>query len=170
MKVGKLYITVGARERKIADIAVDAWIINGGKELVYSAPDGVGGYENEGESLRLYDVKTDKTRKILSEYYMVDKVTEVRLSTDAAALLVEMSDGGLGASYFAVVDPKRGEVLFRKSAKLTKIKGDHITLGFYDDWVAINEKGRSVKPFKTETHDLKKVIKKKVIYNKPDTN
>jgi hypothetical protein len=168
---GPLYITVGGREQKIAEAVTGAWIINGGKEVVYSAGDGAGGYENEGEALHLYDVGTQRTRKILSEYFMIDKVTEVRLRTGATALLVEMSDGGLGASYFAVADPKRGEVFFRRWARLTKIEGDQITLGFHRqaDWGAIIEEGRSVKPYKTEKHDLKKVLKNKVIYNKPDS-
>lgn len=169
-KVGKLYITVGGRERKIADEAVDVWIINGGQEIVYSAMDGAGGFENEGQSLRVYDLKTDKTRKILSEYFIIDEVSEVNLSTGAIVLLVKMSDGAVGASYFAVVDPKRGEVFFQKWAELTETTGDQITLGIYreDDWTAINEEGRTVKPYKTEKHDLKAIIKRKVINTKPD--
>lgn len=180
---GALYITVGGKEQKIADQAVEAWIIDGGREIVYSGADGAGGFENEGQSLRIYTVASRRTQKILSEYFGIVALREVKLSTGVRALLVKMSDGGLGGSYLAVVDPRRGEVLFRHWAELTAIKGDFITLAFYneDDWDAINQardwtnidpndvlaEPTKVKASKTERHDLKKVLKNKVIFNKP---
>jgi hypothetical protein len=177
----QLYITVNGRERKVTNHALYAWIIDDGKSVVYSWSDGSGGFENEGESLRIYDVRTGRIRKILSEYVAVWAVMEVRLSTGQLALLVSMADGGLGGSYFAVVDPKRGQVMYRRWAEVTRINGDHITLAFYDadDWEKINEPRRSVdedrkqviaqtdvKPVKLEHHDLKRVLKRKVIYNR----
>jgi hypothetical protein len=179
----KLYITVNSRERKISNQALDAWIINNSKEVVYSGLDGSGGFENEGQSLRIYDVSTRKTRKVLSEYTAVAALMEVKLSTGQLALLVKLVDGGLGGSYFAVVDPKRGEVLYRRWAELTEIKGDNITLAFYDadDWEEINDardwkindsdqviSRTKVKPQKIEKHDLKRVLRRRVIYNKRD--
>jgi hypothetical protein len=107
---------------------------------------------------------------------------EVKLGPGETALLLKMSDGGAGASYFAVVDPKRGEVFRRPSAELTELKGNTITLAIYDDndWFAINEergwgearktvllKPPRVAPLKTESHDLKVILKNKVIQNKP---
>jgi hypothetical protein len=179
---GRLVIMVGGKERKIADEAIEAWSINDGKGIVYSGPDGAGGFENEGQSLRLYDVATGKTRKILSEYVSVDALMEVKLGPGETALLLKMSDGGAGASYFAVVDPKRGEVFRRPSAELTELKGNTITLAIYDDndWFAIKEergwgeapktvllKPPKIAPLKTESHDLKVILKSKVIQNKP---
>ena len=179
---GRLVIAVGGKEKKIADVAIDAWLINDGKGIVYSGPDGAGGFENEGQSLRLYDVATGKTRKILSEYVSVDALMEVKLGPGETALLLKMSDGGAGASYFAVVDPKRGEVFRRPSAELTELKGNSITLAIYDDndWFAINEergwgearktvllKPPKVAPLKTESYDLKVILKNKAIKNKP---
>jgi hypothetical protein len=161
---------------------MQAWLINDGKAIVFSGPDGAGGFENEGESLRLHDVATGKTRKILSEYVGIDALMEVKLVPGQTALLLKMSDGGAGASYFAVVDPKRGEVFRLASAELTAIKGDSITLAIYDDndWFAINEergwgtapktvllKPPKIAPIKTEIHDLKVILKNKVIQNKP---
>ena len=93
-----------------------------------------------------------------------------------------MSDGGLGGSYFAVVDPKRGEVFFRRWAEVTAINGDNVTIAIYraEDFDLINEErgwkpGPSnhviaktrVTPYKTETHDLKRLLKNRVIYNRP---
>lgn len=179
---GDLFITVGGKKKKIYDAAFDAWIVNGGKEIVFSGADGAGGFENEGQSLRIYDVKTGKTRKIMSEYGFVLGLSEAKLSNGANALLVRMGDGGLGGSYFAVVDPKRGEVFFRPLAELIEINGNKISLAFYkdEDWDAINNerdwtselgqkaipKPTKAKPQKTESHGLTEILKNKVIYNK----
>src|SRR5688572_10467176 len=178
---GKLYITVAGRERKIYNEAFEAWLVNDGREVVFSSHDGAGGFENEGQSLRIYNVATRSLRKILSERVGVNAVQEVKTSTGATVLLVAMSDGGLGGSYFAVVDPKRGEVFFRRWAEVTAINGDNITLANYraDDFEAINdERGwkpgpsnqviakTKVKPYKTETLDLKRLLRNRVIYNR----
>lgn len=179
---GQLYITVAGKKKLIAEQAIDVWLINGGKEVVYSGRDGSGGFENEGMSLRIYNVKTGKTLKILSEYSIVVGLSEKLLSNGQNTLLVKMADGGLGGSYFAVVDPKRGEVFYREFAEVSAIKGDKIKLAFYkeDDFEKISAergedeyqnktafvKNTKVKPYKTETHDLKKIIKGKVIVNK----
>src|SRR5262245_46512326 len=106
----RLYVTVNGRERKGSNEACLAWIIDDGKSVAYSWTDGSGGFENEGESLRIYDVRTGRIRKVLSEYMAIGALTPVRLTTGALALLIMMGDSGLGGSYFAVVDPKRGEV------------------------------------------------------------
>lgn len=181
---GKLFITVASRERKIYNEAFEAWLINDGRDVVFSSHDGAGGFENEGQSLRIYNVATRSMRKILSEAFGVTAVQEVKTSTGRTVLLVAMADGGLGGSYFAVVDPKRGEVFFRRWAEVTAIDGDQITLAMYraDDFEAINdERGwktgpsnqvvfkTKVTPHKTETHDLKRLLKNRVIYNRrPD--
>ena len=177
----RLYITVAGAERKITNQALDAWLIDGGKNVVYSGLDGSGGFENEGQSLRIYDVRTATARKILSEYFFVIALMPVKLSNGKLALLVRMADGGLGASYFAVVDPQRGEVFYRHWAELTEVSGDRIKVAIYgeDDWDAIQE-SRSpeadnpnqvishtkVRPKRVETHDLKQLLKMRTIHNK----
>jgi spore germination protein GerM len=178
---GKLYITVDGRERKIHDEAYAAWLINEGRDVVFSSRDGAGGFENEGQSLRIYNVKTGSMRKILSEYTGIVAVQEVKTTRGATALLVKLADGGLGGSYFAVVDPKRGEVFYRRWTEVLAINGDKITLAFYkaDDFDAINdERGwksgdskkvispTKVRPYKTETHDLKKILMGRIIHNR----
>lgn len=178
---GKLFIMVAGRERKIYNEAFDAWLVNDGRDVVFSSHDGAGGFENEGQSLRIYNVGTRAVRKILSETVGINAVQEVKTSTGKTVLLVAMSDGGLGGSYFAVVDPKRGEVFFRQWAEVTAINGDNVTLAMYraDDFEAINdERGwkpgpsnqviskTKVTPYKTETHDLKRLLRNRVIYNR----
>jgi hypothetical protein len=82
-----------------------------------------------------------------------------------------MADGGLGASYFAVVDPLRGEVFFRRWVRLLSRKGDTIVLGFYreDDWEKLDgEQGGKVRPYKRERHNLNALLQRRVIVNKRD--
>lgn len=178
---GTLYISVSGRPRKVYDPVFAAWMINDGRDVVFSSSDGSGGFENEGQSLRIYNVQTRLTRKIMSEYTGVDAVQAVKTSTGAQALLVKMSDGGLGGSYFAIVDPNRGEVFYRRWAEVTAINGDQITLAFYreEDWDAINNARNwrqdssntvisitKVAPEKTEPVDLKVALKGQVIVNR----
>ena len=169
---GSLFVTIGTSEKKITEQAQKAWIINDGRHVVYSSSDGAGGFENEGQGLHLYDVSTGRHKRILSEYFAVDDVKETVTSTKKRALLVSMSDGGLGASYVAVVDPSRGEVFYRPHARIMDQKGDIIVLGFYkeDDWEKLNaEPPEKVRPYKSERHNLNSLLQRRVIVNKKDT-
>src|SRR4030095_6663200 len=138
---GPLFVTVAGTEKRVTEQAQQAWIINGGRHVVYSSSEGAGGYENEGQSLHLYDVGTGNHKQIMSEYFMVEKVKEVVTSNKKRDLLVTMEDGGLGASYLAVIDPWRGEVFFRRWVRILANKGDTIVLGFYreQDWGDMDE-------------------------------
>ena len=169
---GPLFVTVGGTEKRVVEQAQQAWIINGGRHVVYSSSDGSGGYENEGQSLHLYDVLNGNQKRIMSEYFMVEHVEEIVTSKNKRALIVRMADGGLGASYLAVVDPGRGEVFFRRWARLLARKGDIIVLGFYkeDDWEKLDDSKQSgpVRPYKQERHNLNSLLLRRVIHNKRD--
>ncbi|HJZ82092.1 MAG TPA: GerMN domain-containing protein [Pyrinomonadaceae bacterium] len=178
---GSLYLRVNGTERKVYDPVFAAWIINDGRDVVFSSSDGAGGFENEGQSLRIYHVQSRLTRKIMSEYTGVNAVQAAKTSNGALALLVKLQDGGLGGSYFAVVDPERGEVFYRQWAEATAINGDMVTLAFYreTDWEKINDardwkegstdtviSTTKVKPVKIEQVDLKMALKGPVITNR----
>ena len=167
---GSLFVTIAQTEKKITDDAQQAWIINGGRHVVYSSSEGAGGFENEGQSLHLYDVKTGSHKQIMSEYFMVESLEEVVTSNRKRALLVTMADGGLGANYVAVVDPWRGEVFFRRWARVLSHKGDTIVLGFYreEDWGLEVASGRTMRPYKRERHNLRLLLRRPVIINKKD--
>jgi hypothetical protein len=166
---GALFVTVAGTEQKVTDQAQQAWIVNGGRHVVYSSNEGAGGYENEGQSLHLYDVDTRNHKRIMSEYFMVQRVKEVITSNKKRALLITMEDGGLGASYLAVVDPMRGEVFFRRWVRILANNGDIIVLGFYreKDWGDLEE-GKKVRPYKRERHNLKTLLLRPVIVNKKE--
>lgn len=166
---GPLFVTTSGKERKIAEEAQQAWITGGGRYVVYSASDGAGGYENEGQSLHIHDVVTGKQKRIMSEYFMVETVEEVLTSKKKRALLVTLADGGLGASYVAVVDPTRGEVFFRRWSRILSRKGDTIVLGRYreGDWDKLmSEQAAKVRPYKTERYNLNSLLLRRVIVNK----
>jgi len=164
---GPLFVTIAGKEKKITDQAQQAWIINGGRHVVYSSSEGAGGFENEGQSLHLYDVDTGNHKQIMSEYFIVQTIKEVVTTKKKRGLLVTMEDGGLGASYVAVVDPQRGEVFFRRWARIVAQKGDTIVLGFYreNDWGDDLESGK-VRPYKREQHNLNSLLLRPVIVNK----
>lgn len=166
---GALFVTIAGTEKNVTDKAQQAWIINDGRHVVYSSDEGAGGYENEGQSLHLYDVKAGNHKRIMSHYFMVQTVKEVITSNKKRALLVTMEDGGLGASYLAVVDPWRGEVFFRRWVRILANNGDIIVLGFYreSDWGDFVE-GKKVRPYKRERHDLKTLLLRRVIVNKKE--
>jgi hypothetical protein len=180
---GGLLITVDGKQKQIADRVSNAWIIDDGREVVYSGQDGAGGYEGEGQSLHLYDVKSGATRKIMAHYYIVLGLSEHKLKSGRRALLVRMADSGLGASYFSVVDPRRGEVFSESFAELSSLDDDKFNLAFYreDDWSAVNEardaafyeetkafpaRKATAKPEKHKTYDLNQILKNKVIERK----
>ena len=165
---GPLFVTIGKTEKKITDQAQQAWIINLGRHVVYSSSEGAGGYENEGQSLHLYDVATGKQKRIMSHYFMVQTLKEVVTSKNKRALLVTMEDGGLGASYIAVVDPWRGVVFFRRWARILADKGDTIVLGLYkeEDWGELE--ASNVRPYKTERYNLNPLLVRPVIVTKKE--
>jgi hypothetical protein len=82
-----------------------------------------------------------------------------------------MADGGLGASYVAVVDPQRGEVFYRRWAKIISRRGDIIVIGHYkeDDWDKFNEGANArVMPYQRERQNLNTILSSgRVIFNKP---
>jgi hypothetical protein len=164
---GRLFVEIRGKEKFVASGVLEAWIIRDGRQVVYSGMDGSGGFENEGQSLRVYDAATGKKRKILSEYFGVNKVTEVTTSRRKTALLVEMGDGGLGALYLGIVDPDRGEVFFKRWVRLMKQDGDNIVIGHFkeDDWDKINA-DEKVSPYKTEQLNLNTILRGRVIIKK----
>lgn len=163
---GALYATIGGSERKIADSAQKAWVLHDNQAILYSALDGAGGNDNEGQSLWLYEAQSGNRRKLMAEYYLIDSVKEAATSSGKNALLVEMMDTNIDAVHVAVVDPARGEVYCEDGAKLAAVDGDTITLAFYgdDDWDNLGDHP-DIKPQKTEKRDLKELLAREVMTN-----
>jgi hypothetical protein len=101
---------------------------------------------------------------VLSEYFAIDTVQEVGTHLGRYALLVEMRDGGLGATHIAVVDPARGEVFVKQKAKVMSRDGDKFVLGFFrdEDWETL-ARGEKVLPYRTQSYDIGTLLKGKPI-------
>ncbi len=169
---GSLIATIDGRDTLFDVTACGAWIIAGGQAFVYSSTEGAGGFENEGQSLHYHHLATGKTRRIMSEYAAVDSVIEALLSTGRTALLVTMSDGGLGAEYLAVLDPWRGQVAGETLCRIGALNGDKLRVDYYteDDWHDLSDPEpnarKSIRPHKTKTLDLVALLSAPVMENK----
>jgi hypothetical protein len=156
---GPVYGEIGGHEQKLSDAGFAAWLLDGGRSIAYSGPDGAGGFENEGQSLWLYDVPTRRARKLVAARYVIDQVTEFRTRSGRSGLLLDMRDGGLGAHHLAVVDPRRGEVFARSQVRILRRAGDTITVGEYreGDWERL-ARGLPTAPASTRTLDLDAIL------------
>lgn len=159
---GILYARINnARFVIVARGVFRGWVLETGRKIAYSSTDGAGGYENEGQSLYIYNVPSKTSRKVLSALYVIDKVTEIKTRTGREALLVEMRDGGLGALHLAVVDPVRGATFVQSQVRLLACEDDMIVIGHYreTDWEHMNGE-MGVKPFKSERYDIDALIRR----------
>lgn len=159
---GELWVTVGGQKTRVAAGAVKFWVIDEGRQIVYSGTDGAGGFENEGQSLWSY-APAGKPRKLLAEKYMIQDVKEFVVGAKRG-LIVEMRDGGLGASHVAVVDVARGQLLSVSQARVLRMEDGTLRLGFYreGDWEQLNA-GKSIVPYRERQYDLNKVMSQPVM-------
>ena len=165
---GRLFVVVGKTECKVSDDALKAWILRGGKQVIFSTPGGVGGFENEGQSLHLYDLVSDTQRVVLSEYFSIGAVLDLLTQTGQRAVIVEMHDGGLGASHIAIVDRHRGEVFVEQKAKVMSRTGHIVVLGYFHDeeWEALAH-GINLRSYRTKSYSLSGIMKGKPILREP---
>ncbi|MFN7131938.1 MAG: hypothetical protein ACK4N5_07640, partial [Myxococcales bacterium] len=150
---GAVFATISGSEVKLASHGIKAWVLGNGRYVVWSGRDGGGGYENEGQSLRVFDVQARTYTKVMAETVMIDDVQLMPTRGKSPALLVSMSDGGLGASHFAVVDPLKAKTVYRQPmAKALDVKDGKVTVGLYteDDFHA----SELPTPKKTKTVDV----------------
>lgn len=165
---GPLHVTVGGIEKQIAEEAVKAWVLRQGRLVAYSGLDGSGGFENEGQSLRLWDAGSGTVTRVLSGYYLITNVTEATSSRQEPALIVEQEDGVRGVRHLSVVDPARGEVFFQKWAGLDSARDGELHVNVYreEDWeVRFDDPEAKVEPRGKEVRDLHELLKGRVIEN-----
>jgi hypothetical protein len=160
-KPGVLLISSDKLECKLADAAFKGWIIDRGRQVVFTTAGGDGGYENEGQQLHLYDAGTGRERQILSSPFVIDSVRELETHVGHLALLVEMRDGGLGASHVAIVDPRRGEVFAVQKARVLSSEGSVLKLGFFHDgdWETL-ALGKPVRPYRVRSYKIEQLLRR----------
>lgn len=126
---GTLTANIDGRDVTLAEDAVKAWVLARGRLIAWSAPDGAGGFENEGQALYVYDVQARASRKVAAEYFMIESA---RTLDHGSLLALTMQDGGLGASHLAIVHADRGLVYHAPLARIVAICGDELTVAHYD--------------------------------------
>ena len=156
---GPVTAILGGHKRQIAPFGYKAWVIDHGRQVAYSSK-GSGGFENEGQTLYLYDSKTAVAHRILSTKFEITSVERVESATGKAAYLVSMEDGGLGATHIAVVDPPRGQVFHEDGATFSDVGKGSFTVNWYrdEDWAKLAEHAE-VKPERMKRFDLEEILK-----------
>lgn len=154
--LGSVVVTVNGTDCAIARNAIDAWIIENGRAVVYSGTDGAGGFENEGQSLWRYDIATGRQRKLMTELFAIYKVVEARTQCGETVLLVSMRDGGLGAPHAAVVHPTRGQVWRQQAARFVGVRNGRIAVGIWT--IRDFEREEEPKPRRMQYFDLDRLL------------
>ncbi len=133
----------------LADSAIRAWRLDGGRLVAVSGADGAGGFENEGQSVTVIDLASGHRRRVVADYFAI---VLVQLATAGGrdALIVHMRDGGRGSLHVAVADPRRGAV-FRMRNALGRIDGPRVLVGSYGDGETPVDFGDRRTPLRVDT-------------------
>ncbi len=161
---GTLVVTVAGQERRLADNAASgAWMIEGGKTVVYAIKGGAGGYENEGQALYRYDITTQSSARLAALQHPIKAVAEVQSKSGRSALLVEMSDTAIGAPHAAIVDPTRGLVWRSDYARFGRAGAGQVAVERLPRGELADGDWSKVAPFKIESLDLDRVLRGQVV-------
>jgi hypothetical protein len=139
----------------LSDSAYRAWLLAPSGLVAYSALDGAGGFENEGQSLTVVDLTTGARRRVVADYFPILRVALLE-SAGQRAVLVHMRDGGQGSLHVTVVDPARGQV-FRATNALGRIESGRILVSGYGDSDTPVEFGDRRTPLRVDTITVDRV-------------
>lgn len=153
---GRLVAVWNTREVVVSNYAIRAWRFE--NTVFYSSQDGAGGFENEGQSLWRYDFGTGKRTKLVTEYFMINKVAPVLSRTGRRVLLISMMDGGLGAPHVIIADPVRGAVWKHRLARFVGIRNGRAAVGLYR--IEDLETGKVTQPYRLLYIDLDTVLRR----------
>ncbi len=131
-----LTATIGGREVQLADDALLVRSLAGGRYLAWSTSKGSGRLsraDDPGEALMLYDARTGKTTKVMSEHYKVEDIHHRRLKDGRDALVVPLRNEA-SSHALAVIDVARGGEVDRRLAKLVSVSGDGFTMQGLDEY------------------------------------
>jgi hypothetical protein len=154
---GAVYATIRGKEHRIADSAWNAWVRNGGRDLLYSRH-ASGGYENEGQSLYRVSVPSGVVRRLGAWDVIVRKVLEARSRRGKLVYVVTLSDSAVGAPATAVVHPERGQVYLRRDARVARIANGRVALNIFRRGASDTGEPGAVKPVRTLVVDLDRLL------------
>ncbi len=158
-----LVVTIAGQSKTITPMAFNAWIIEQGRAVLWSGPDGAGGFENEGQSLWRYDAETGKKRRVSADYFEIDSVREVKSKSGKPSFVVTMNDGGLGGTHLAVINPTRGIVWRQPMARLTAIRNGRLAVGIITEDSVNDTTTKYPKVTRMLYFDIDEWLKRKVI-------
>jgi hypothetical protein len=133
----------------VSDSAYRVWALGRDGLVAYSALDGAGGFENEGQSLTVVDLATGARRRVVADYFPIIRVELLEVA-GRRALLVHMRDGGQGSVHVTVVDPVRGQV-FRTTNALGRIESGRILVAGYGNSDTAVDFGDKRTPLRVDT-------------------
>ncbi|HXX66483.1 MAG TPA: hypothetical protein VEK07_04850 [Polyangiaceae bacterium] len=136
------------------------------RAVTFARADGAGGYENEGQSLYLWAPGDKESRKLMAEYFQIERVESLAARSGRTVLLIVMKDGGLGATHVAFADPERGELFRADGADVMQRAEGSVRIGWFrdEDWERL-EQDAAVRPLRTERLDLDAVLRRPVMHN-----
>jgi hypothetical protein len=160
---GPLFVTINGAEKKIANEAVEAWIIDGGRKLAYMTSESPG-QMGAGGTLIVFDPQTNKHKKLTT---WEDDFTDMKVARSGdgkTAMLMETSGAENCAPAVTVIDPARGEVFSEGPAQVLSIKGDTMLLGYFREaeWDK-NCESKKMKAYKTKSFSLTVLLKRRVV-------
>ncbi|MCH7904991.1 MAG: hypothetical protein IH944_10555 [Armatimonadetes bacterium] len=157
---GSLWVEVGGEENLIADNALSWWTSENRETIYYSYRHGRSGYEAEGEGLMRYDVASKRSDLVFDDDVMILDVLEELTASGRTVLIVEMTDGGLGAPTVAIADPDRGRV-FRENIGSVAHRGDgKVAIATYTAHAIADSEGVLPEPESTTVYDLDELLER----------
>lgn len=130
-RTGEAMARIGDRGISVGSGALRVWLLDDGKFVGYSTPEGAGGYENEGEALFLYDIRAKHCQEALREVFPIQEVVTARSRAGRLFFVVRMRDGGLGAPHLGIVYQRRGYVWRAPFTELVLIEGGRAMIAQY---------------------------------------
>ena len=106
-------------------------------------------------------------RKLLAEDYTITKAVAVTSNSGKTAILVSMTDGGLGAPHVAVVHPTRGQVWRQVGASILDFRKGKIAVGVYNQMHFEASGSEKSRPVRTLYLDLDHLLARPVIRQQP---
>jgi len=171
VQAGTLSADQGGRWTTIADGVEWFWPVaikeqDGGDvtAVTYSKADGAGGYEGEGQALYLWIPGYAEGRKLVSEYFQIQRVEPLVSRSGRTVLKIVMKDGGLGATHVAFAAPDRGELHRADGADVVDYSDGAVQIGWFrdEDWL---DQDAAIRPMRTERIDIDALLTRPTMQN-----
>ena len=158
---GTLFVQADGEDVKVAEDALEFWLMDEGRTVYYNYRHHKSGYEAEGHGLMRYDVESGEKEVVFEDDLLIVEVMEAKSLGGRTALIVEMEDGGLGAPLVAVADPGRGRVFRQNFSTVVEVGDGKITVGSYSIETIADRDGSGLpSPESTEVFDLDELLER----------